>query len=101
MCWQEFEQKTLDAEHADQLNAKLQSDWDGIRERLAVVSKPAAVLEQALRRAGAPMIPEDIGLSREYYERAVLFARTIRNRYCFLDLAADSGILTAQTVKEL
>ena len=101
MCWQEFEQKTLDAEHADQLNAKLKSDWDGIRDRIAVVSKPAAVLEHALRRAGAPMIPEDIGLSREYYERAVLFARTIRNRYCFLDLAADSGILTAQTVKEL
>lgn len=100
MCWREFEQKTLDAGQTEQLDAKLESEWDGMRERLAAVCKPAAVLEQALRRAGAPMKPEDIGLSREYYERAVLSARTIRNRYCFLDFAADSGMLTAHTVKE-
>lgn len=101
MCWEEFEQKCLTAKEAEHINARLEANWGGFRERLSAVSKPAAVLEEALERAGAPVTPEDIGLSREYYERAVLSARTIRNRYCFLDLASDAGILTAETAKDL
>ena len=101
MCWEEFEHKCLTAKEAGHMNARLENDWDGFREQLSAVSKPSAILEDALRRAGAPVTPEDLGLSRKFYEQAVLYARTIRNRYCFLDLASDAGVLTAEAVKDL
>lgn len=99
-CWQEFSPKRLTATGAEQLNDLLEHHWDGFRERLLAVSRSADRLEPALRRAGAPVRPEDIGLSREYYEQAVLHARTIRNRYCFLDFASDAGMLSHTTVGE-
>ena len=46
-----------------------------------------------LQRAGAPMTPEDLGWPRPFYLTAVKQAREIRNRYTFLDLAADSDKL--------
>ena len=40
-----------------------------------------------------PRTPEDLGWPRASYRTAVRHAREIRNRYTFLDLAADSGVL--------
>jgi glycerol-1-phosphate dehydrogenase [NAD(P)+] len=51
------------------------------------------LLEKALRRAGAPMRPQDVGWPEPFYRTALRHAREIRNRYTFLDLAADSGRL--------
>jgi glycerol-1-phosphate dehydrogenase [NAD(P)+] len=48
-------------------------------------------LENVLLRAGAPLAPEDLSWPRAFYDTAVRHAREIRNRYTFLDLAADSG----------
>ncbi len=42
---------------------------------------------------GAPTTPEDLHWPRRFYGEAVRHAREIRNRYTFLDLAADSGML--------
>ena len=41
-------------------------------------------------RCGAPTTHRDLGISRAFFADAVLHAREIRNRYTFLDLAADS-----------
>ena len=43
----------------------------------------------------APVSYADLGLAREFFFEAVLHAREIRNRYTFLDLAADAGMLDA------
>ena len=54
---------------------------------------PAARLEAVLKAAGAPTTPEELGWPRGFYLEALRHAREIRNRYTFLDLAADSGVL--------
>ena len=92
-CWAEFRLKRLDEEAARTLNARLDASWDAIAARIAAISLPAARLEDVLARAGAPRRPEDLGWPDDFYGGAVRHAREIRNRYTFLDLAADSGVL--------
>ena len=92
-CWAEFRLKRLDEEAARTLNGRLESSWDAIAARIAAISLPAARLEDVLGRAGAAICPRDLGWPDDFYDGAVRPAREIRNRYTFLDLAADSGVL--------
>jgi glycerol-1-phosphate dehydrogenase [NAD(P)+] len=92
-CWAEFAQKRLDGSRTATLNQRIAERWERIRARIAEVIHPVALLEQALRRAGAPMKPQDIGWPEPFYRTALRHAREIRTRYTFLDLAADSGRL--------
>jgi len=92
-CWAAFTPKRLDAAGAEALNARLAANWDSFRARLRAVLRPAAALEAVLARAGAPRRPEDLHWPRAFYRGAVRHAREIRDRYTFLDLAADSGML--------
>lgn len=92
-CWKEFAQKRLTEDKADRLNVRLADGWEGIRARIAAVTLPTTTLARVLERAGAPRRPEDLGWSRPFYGNAVRQARKIRNRYTFLDLAADARML--------
>jgi len=92
-CWQEFRHKRVDPGAAIQLNQRLAERWDEIRLRIAAIHRPPQQLREALERAGAATTPEALGWPREFYRAAVRHAREIRNRYTFLDLAADGGVL--------
>jgi len=52
-------------------------------------------LGDIMRRIGGPRGASDIGLEPPFYAEAVRHARFLRNRYTFLDLAADAGVLDA------
>jgi glycerol-1-phosphate dehydrogenase [NAD(P)+] len=90
-CWQEFRKKRVDPGAAIQLNQRIRARWDEIRTRIAAIHKPAEQLRAVLERAGAPTTPEALGWPQAFYRQAVRHARLIRNRYGFLDLAADGG----------
>ncbi len=90
-CWQEFRKKRVDPGAAIQLNHRLRERWDEIRARIGAIHKAPEELGAVLERAGAPTTPEALGWPRAFYQQAVRHARFIRNRYTFLDLAADSG----------
>ena len=60
---------------------------------IRAVTLPASRLAAVLARVGGPATPAEIGLSAGFYAAAVRNARYLRNRYTFLDLAADSGHL--------
>jgi glycerol-1-phosphate dehydrogenase [NAD(P)+] len=92
-CWDEFSRKRLDAPKAEALNARVAAQWDAIRERVSAVLLPSGHLKAVLAAAEADLIPESIHLSRAFYEEALRRCREIRNRYTFLDLAADTGRL--------
>jgi glycerol-1-phosphate dehydrogenase [NAD(P)+] len=92
-CWQEFRQKCVDPQMALQLNQRLSERWDDIRRQIAAIHRPPQQLREILARAGAATEPEGLGWPRAFYGEAVRHAREIRNRYTFLDLAADGGVL--------
>jgi glycerol-1-phosphate dehydrogenase [NAD(P)+] len=92
-CWQSFARKTPNSNRLAELNQRLARDWPEIRQAIRAVHRSATVLESALRRCGAPTRPSDLGLADETYAEAVLHAREIRDRYTFLDFAADTGAL--------
>jgi glycerol-1-phosphate dehydrogenase [NAD(P)+] len=92
-CWEEYLPKRLDPQRAADLNRKLVAGWSDIRGRVAAVSRPASLIREALRRAGAPTSPEELGWTPQAYRQAVLHAAELRNRYTFLDLARDCRLL--------
>ena len=94
-CWREFAPKQCNAERAAVLSERLATAWPALCDAIAAVRVRSSAIERALVRANAPTTPEDIGLSAGFYAAAVANARFLRNRYTFLDLAADSGRLEA------
>jgi glycerol-1-phosphate dehydrogenase [NAD(P)+] len=97
-CWREFAPKLLHEEAAAALNARLASDWESMRARIARVAMPAERIAGALRRLGAPLAPREVGWGQEAYREAVLHAAELRNRYTFLDLARDARIDASQAI---
>ena len=90
-CWREFAKKRLDDGAAAALNARLAADWPAIVEEIAAITIPAERLRDILVKIDAPTKPADLKLPGAFYRDAVVHAREIRDRYTFLDLAADSG----------
>ncbi len=88
-CWRELEPKVLDAARAEQLDAQLAREWDAIRARISSVAVPAAKLRDMLLEAGVPTTPRDLGWSNGLFSQAKTYARAIRDRYTFLDVAGD------------
>jgi len=83
--------KYVDADGLRTRLATLAGTWDGLRPRLAAQLVGARELQQMLRAAGAPAVPEDIGLSaadvRATFPRAMYY----RSRYTVLDVARETG----------
>jgi glycerol-1-phosphate dehydrogenase [NAD(P)+] len=94
-CWQEFSEKRMTAQSADALNHRISTGWEQIRAAIGAIFTPVEKLEGVLRTAGADTSPEALHWPRPVYEDAVRHAREIRNRYTFLDLAADARLLDA------
>ncbi|HEV8392509.1 MAG TPA: iron-containing alcohol dehydrogenase [Dongiaceae bacterium] len=92
-CWKDYCQKRLTPEKAEAVNHRIAAKWQDMRAAIGAISLHADMLALVLKEAGAPRSPEDLGWPRASYEDAVRHARKIRNRYTFLDLAADAGIL--------
>jgi glycerol-1-phosphate dehydrogenase [NAD(P)+] len=92
-CWKDYAQKRLTQERADMVNQRIAARWDDIRAAIAAIALRADALARVLEAAKAPRAPEDLGWPRAAYREAVHHAREIRNRYTFLDLAADAGVL--------
>ena len=94
-CWQEFAKKRLDAETAESLNRRLAETWPQAAEEIAAITIPADTLEATMAGIDAPTTAQDLGLPDDFYRDAVVHAREIRDRFTFLDLAADSGAFEA------
>jgi glycerol-1-phosphate dehydrogenase [NAD(P)+] len=92
-CWKDIQPKLTDGSRAQKLNEHLQALWPRLRSEIALVRRPADEIDRALAAVEAPRRYGDIGLTRVTFREAIRHAREIRNRYTFLDLAADSGLL--------
>ncbi|CAN5796723.1 sn-glycerol-1-phosphate dehydrogenase [soil metagenome] len=89
--WTEVSPKLLTAASADEMNAKLAAEWSMIRARIERVTIGPERTRQILRAAGCPWTPSDLGYTDDDLAQAVTHARELRDRYTFLDLAADAA----------
>jgi len=92
-CLSDIAPKTFDARATDALNEKLQDIWPALRGELARFIIPLSEMERLLRASAGPATAQELGVPVDFYREAVIHCREMRNRYSFLDLAADSGIL--------
>jgi glycerol-1-phosphate dehydrogenase [NAD(P)+] len=72
---------------------RLRAAWPDLRARLQAQLLPAGELQRRLRLAGAPVEPEEIGLSRARLRASFRRAGLIRRRFTVLDVALRTGLL--------
>ena len=90
-CWRELAGKHADRARTDELNARLAARWGEMRARIGAVTLGAARHREILAAAGAPISADQLGWPDALWADAMAHARELRNRYTFLDLAADLG----------
>jgi glycerol-1-phosphate dehydrogenase [NAD(P)+] len=92
-CYAEIQPKIFDERGAAEINEKLAALWPTLRGELEAFAIPVAEMERLLRDAGGAMTAADLGLPADFYREAVVHCREMRNRYSFIDIAADAGWL--------
>lgn len=71
----------------------LKENWPEIRVKLKKQLIPYAEVKQRLSQVGAPVNPEDIGITREYLKQTFIRAQYIRRRFTILDVAVRTNLL--------
>jgi glycerol-1-phosphate dehydrogenase [NAD(P)+] len=92
MMFKEANKKTLDASAAAAMNEKLAAVWPE-REELKPMMMEPDTIASIIRSAGGPTSATELGLPRDIWRKAMKHARDVRNRWSFLDLADDAGLL--------
>lgn len=93
MCYAEAKKKSFDRAGAEAFNRKLADLWPQLREELRPMLMDPAAMKAAIAAAGGPTTASELGLPRKLWRDAMKFARDVRNRWSFLDLADDAGLL--------
>jgi glycerol-1-phosphate dehydrogenase [NAD(P)+] len=85
-------EKLMDEKTVQAVNQVFCDSWKEIRDKVLARLMPYAELKELLGRAGCPLIPETIGLTRNDVIATARKAQMMRNKYCILDLAWDLGV---------
>ncbi len=93
MCFAEARKKTFDRAGAETFNRRLAEVWPQLQDELRPMLMDPVKMAAALRAAGGPVTATELGLPRKLWRDAMKFARDVRNRWSFLDLADDAGLL--------
>ena len=86
-------EKILEGNALAERRKRIFSVWNDLRVSLREQLLPESEFLRLLRKAGAPVSPAGIGLSREQYLHGVETAQLIRKRYTVLDFLFEAGLL--------
>jgi glycerol-1-phosphate dehydrogenase [NAD(P)+] len=92
---QEITAKHCDRDQLRFQLGKLRDTWPELRERLQRQLPSLVGMQEQLLAVGAPIQPEEIGITRERLRRSYWEAYCIRRRFTVLDLAVRTGLLEA------
>jgi glycerol-1-phosphate dehydrogenase [NAD(P)+] len=92
---QEMSAKYCDRGQLREQLRRLREVWPELRERLQRQLVPLVKLQEMLVTVGAPIQPEEIGISRERLRASYWQAYCIRRRFTVLDLAVRTDLLDA------
>lgn len=100
-CLAEYQKKALDQVGANALNAKLAEIWPSLRQECLAMMTPVEEMTRLLNAAGGATSAGELGLDRKFYREAVRHGHEMRNRYSFVDIACDGGILDEMVAAEV
>lgn len=89
----ETKAKYVPAEELSKQLQVLKENWEEIRSKLKKQLVPYAEVKQRLLQVGAPVHPEDIGVTRDYLRQTFVRAQYIRRRFTILDVAVRTNML--------
>lgn len=92
-CQVEFEKKAFAEDAMEAVNARLAEIWEDLKAEVQPFIIAVDQMEAMLRNSGGPTTFQELGVEGDLYREAVVHCREMRNRYSFLDIAADSGLL--------
>jgi glycerol-1-phosphate dehydrogenase [NAD(P)+] len=72
---------------------RLKAHWDTMRQKISNQLVPFGEAKRRLKLVGAPVEPEEIGVSREYLRESFVKAQYIRRRFTILDIAVRTNML--------
>ena len=93
MMFGEAKKKALDKKGAAAFNRKLDEIWPELSAQCLAMMMAPEEISRLLAAAGGPTSATELGLSRDVWRMAMKHARDVRNRWSFLDLADDAGLL--------
>jgi glycerol-1-phosphate dehydrogenase [NAD(P)+] len=89
----EITAKYVDKPHLREELLTLSNNWDEIRGKLNKQIIPFEKASKMLKTAGAPIFPEEIGISRKQLRESAIQAQKIRRRFTILDVAVQTGMM--------
>lgn len=92
-CLEQLQRKAFDARTVETVNETLAAIWPELRRELRDFMIPVAEMEKLLSDAGAPTTAADLGLDLDFYRQAVRHGHEMRDRFSFVDIAANTGLL--------
>ena len=93
MCFAEAKKKAFDKKGAAVFNEKLEELWPELREELQKFVMDPAEMQTTLKSAGGATTATELGFPVKLWRQSMKHARDVRNRWSFLDLADDAGLL--------
>jgi glycerol-1-phosphate dehydrogenase [NAD(P)+] len=93
MMYGEAKKKSFDRDQASAFNHTLDRVWPELRAELKAMMMDPDEMASIIASAGGPTTATELGLPRDIWRKAMKHARDVRNRWSFLDLADDAGLL--------
>ncbi|MGH7118638.1 MAG: iron-containing alcohol dehydrogenase [Acetobacteraceae bacterium] len=101
LCLATARASALDAAGAEALNTRLATIWPDLKRETRPMLLPEETMRAALMAAGGPTTARELGTDVTIWREAVRHACEIRNRWSFLNLARDAGLLEAFIAEEV
>ena len=92
-CRDEFAKKSFEGASLEQANQRLQEIWKDLKEEVQPFLISVDEMEEMLKSSGGPVNHMELGVDADLYRDAIVHCREMRNRFSFLDIAADAGLL--------
>lgn len=92
-CLEQLQRKAFDAQSVEAANEKLSEIWPDLKREVQAFMIPVDEMERLLTEAGAPTTAEDLGLDLSFYLEAVRHGHEMRDRFSFVDIAANARLL--------
>lgn len=92
-CAAELRAKAFDERGAAAFNERLADLWPTLREECRAFMIDEPEMRRMLAASGGPTTAAELGVPLDFWREAVVHCREMRNRFSFLDIAADAGVL--------